>query len=168
MQKGNVDSAMKLITNNMQKGILPLTDTTLTLLKQKRPNSVLTTEEVFLSEQPESIQQIKYENINADAVCKPALKAKGDSRPSGIDANGWKKILTSKQLFENSTDLCTSMANMIKKLCIKKAFLSCRLIPLDRNIRLRPIGVGEMLRRIITSSHHHIGWAVTTMRRTKV
>ena len=118
MQKGNVDSAIKLITNNMQKGILPLTDTTLTLLKQKRPNSVLTTEEVFLSEQSESIQQIKYENINADAVCKPALKTKGYSRPLGIDANGWKKILTSKQFFENSTDLCTSMANMIKKLCI--------------------------------------------------
>ena len=40
------------------------------------------------------------------------------------------------------------MANMIKKLCIEKAFLSCRLIPLDKNPRLRQVGVGEVLRRM--------------------
>ena len=45
-----------------------------------------------MSEQPESIQKIKYENINVDAACKAALKTKGDSGPSGIDVNGWKKI----------------------------------------------------------------------------
>ena len=33
MQKGNVDSAIKLITNKMEKGIIPQTDTTLKLLK---------------------------------------------------------------------------------------------------------------------------------------
>ena len=55
IQKGNVDSAIKLITNNMQNGILPLTDTTLKLLKQKHPKYAPTTEEVLLSDQPESI-----------------------------------------------------------------------------------------------------------------
>ena len=44
MQKDNVDSAIKIITNNMQIGILSLTDTTLTLLKQKHPQSAPTTE----------------------------------------------------------------------------------------------------------------------------
>ena len=34
MQRGNVDSAMKLITNNMQNRIRPLTGTILKLLKQ--------------------------------------------------------------------------------------------------------------------------------------
>ena len=29
-----------------------------------------------------------------------------------------------------------------------EAFLSCGLIPLDKNSGLRPIGVGELLRRI--------------------
>ena len=70
MQKGNVDSAIKLITNNMQNGILPLTDTTLKLLKQRHPESAPTTKEVLLPDQPESSHQIKYENINADAVCQ--------------------------------------------------------------------------------------------------
>ena len=95
MQKGNVDSAIKLITNNMQTGIPPLTDTTLKLFKQKHPKSAPTTEGVLLPDQP---------------------------------------------FAERSTDLCTTIANMIKKLCIGKdlantleTFLSYHLIPLDKN-----------------------------------
>ena len=73
-----------------------------------------------------------------------------------MDADGWKRILTSKQFAQSSTDLCTTIANMIKKLYIDKdlantleAFISCCLIPLDKNPGLRPIEVGEVLRRIV-------------------
>ena len=96
MQKGNVDSAIRLITNNIQNGILTLTDTTLKLLKQKPPKSAPATEEVFLPDQPESIHQIKYEDINADAVGKTALQTTGGSGLSGMEEDGWKRILTSK------------------------------------------------------------------------
>ena len=72
-----------------------------------------------------------------------------------MDADGWKKIITSKQFAESSTDLCATIADMIKELCIEKglantleSFLSCRLIPVDKNPWLRPIDVGEVLRRI--------------------
>ena len=109
-----------------------------------------------MPDQPESIHQIKYENINADAVCKAALKTKGGSGTLEMDADGWKRILTSKQFAESSAGLCTTIANMIKKICIDKdlantlqAFLSCRLIALDKNPRLQPICVGEVLRRIV-------------------
>ena len=73
-----------------------------------------------------------------------------------MDADGSKRILTSKQFAESSTDLCIAIANIIKKLCIERdlantleAFLSCHLIPLDKNPGLGPIGVGEMLRGIV-------------------
>ena len=109
-----------------------------------------------MPDQPESIHLIKYENINADAVCKAALKTKGGSGLLWMDADGWKRILTSRQFAESSTELCTTIANMVKKLCIDEdlantleAFLSCRLIPLDKNPGLRLIGVGEMLRRTV-------------------
>ena len=107
-------------------------------------------------DQLESIHQIKSKNINADAVLKATLKTKSDYGPSGMDADDWKRVLTSKQFAESSTDLCTTIANMIKKLCIDKdlanileAFLFCRLILLDKNPWLRPIGVGEVRRRIV-------------------
>ena len=73
MQKGNVDNATKLINNDMQNGILPLADTTLTLLKEKHPKSAPTTEEVLLPDQPESIHRIKYENINVEAATRGVL-----------------------------------------------------------------------------------------------
>ena len=155
MQRGNVNSAIKLITNNMQNGILPLDKNTLNLLKQKHPEPAASTEEVLLPDKPETAHEIKYENINAESVRKAALKTRGGSGPSGMDADGWRRILTSKQFGDSSTDLCKTLANVIKKLCIEKdfsntleAFLSCRLIPLDKNPGLRPIGVGEVLRRI--------------------
>ena len=91
-----------------------------------------------MSDQPESIHQIKYKNINADAVRKVTLK--GSYKTSGMDAGGWKRIITSRQFAESSTDLCTTITNMVEKLCVDKdlanileAFLSCRLIPLDKN-----------------------------------
>ena len=48
MQKGNVNGAIKLLTNNMRNGILPLTKETLDLLKQKRPNPSPAQQEVLL------------------------------------------------------------------------------------------------------------------------
>ena len=39
MSKGNVNGVLKLLTNNMSNEILPLTDATLQLLKQKYPES---------------------------------------------------------------------------------------------------------------------------------
>ena len=69
---------------------------------------------------------------------------------------GWRRILTYKSFGKSSDDLCTSLAEMSKKLCNTKensdsleAFLACRLIPLDKNLELRPIGIGEVLRRLI-------------------
>ena len=84
-----------------------------------------------------------------------AIKARGGAGPSGMDADGWKRILISNSFGESSTDLCKAFAEVIKKIFIEKdqlssleTFLACRLIPLDKNPGLRPIGVGEILRRI--------------------
>ena len=86
---------------------------------------------------------------------RAAQITKGGSGPSGLDADGWRKPLTSKVFGESNVDLRTTIANVIKKLCISnieddslEAFVACRLVPLDKQPGLRPIGVGEVLRRI--------------------
>ena len=56
-------------------------------LKQKHPpESSPTFAGVLLPDQPGSIHQIKYEIINVDTVRKAALKTKGGSGSSGMDA----------------------------------------------------------------------------------
>ena len=77
MEKGNVNGAMKILTNNMQKGILPLDDKTLKLLHQKHPSPMKASEEVLLPDKPEVIHPIKFENIDGETVRKAALKTKG-------------------------------------------------------------------------------------------
>ena len=37
MEKGNINGALKFLTDNMQNDILPLNDETLTLIHQKHP-----------------------------------------------------------------------------------------------------------------------------------
>ena len=81
---------------------------------------------------------------------------KGGSGPSSLDADEWRRMLTSREFGTSSTDLRKTFAQVIKNLCIEElestasleAFTACRLIPLDKKPGLRPIVVGEVLRRI--------------------
>ena len=58
--------------------------------------------------------------------------------------------MLSKNFGESSSDFCQTLANVTKKLCTEElstlfeGFLACRLIPLNKNPGLRPIGVGEV------------------------
>ena len=78
----------------------------------------------------------------------------GAAGPSGLDAASWKRLCTS---FKGaSTDLCESIAATARRLCTcyidpsgLSAFVACRLIALDKCPGVRPIGIGETVRRII-------------------
>ena len=154
MHKGNVNSAIKLLTNNMESGILPLNNDTLKLLKQKHPEPAKACQDVLLPDEPECAHFVKLETIDGELVRKACMKTKGGSGPSGMDGDGWRYILLSKNVGDAPNDLCKAIASVIKKLCTEKlrsnnieALLASRLIPLDKHHGLRPIGVGEVLRR---------------------
>ena len=66
-----------------------------------------------------------------------------------MDAEGWRRILASNQFGATNCDLRKTFAEVIKKLYTEvdenntiEAFLANRLIPLDKNPGLIPIGVG--------------------------
>ena len=140
----------------MKNGILPLTRLTLNLLQLKHPEGKEASQEILLTDTPETIHPIKFESIDVEKIQKAAVKTQGGSGPSGMDADGWKRVLTSKQFGKSSIDLSKAFDEVIKKICSienqsasLEAFLACRLIPLDKNPGLRTNGVGEVLRRIV-------------------
>jgi len=152
MQRGNVNEAIKILTNNMRNVVLPITDETLHKLRQKHPESKEPGDSALLTDEPTSVYPIKFEMIYAEMVRSATLKTKGSSGPSGLDGDGWRRILTSGNTVLHSVDLCKAFADVIKKLCTQNVdyvsieLLASRLIPLDKNPSLRPIGVGGILR----------------------
>ena len=159
MSKGNVNGAIKLLSDNMVDGIVPLDDETLEILRQKHPEPKQAEYEVLLPDEPFEIHPVIFDEIDADTIRQAAVRTKGGSGPSGMDGDGWRRLLTSKQYGQESTDLCKAIARLAKTLCTDvhpedalQALLACRLIPLNKNPGIRPIGVGEVLRRIIGKS----------------
>ena len=75
------------------------------------------------------------------------------------DSDMWQKLLCSKPHKKKPAGLCKAVADLAKKLNTKEvhpsylqALVAGRLIPLDKNPGVRPIGIGEVLRRIISSA----------------
>ena len=95
-----------------------------------------------------------FDNLDDDAIKRAATETKGSPGPSGLDANQWRKMLTGmEQSFVNLRKTCAKIARRIATETIAPSHLrpynACRLIPLDKKPGVRPIGVGEVLRRII-------------------
>ena len=83
-----------------------------------------------------------------------ALQVSGTAGPSGVDARSWRLFCTS--FGSASADLCHAISAFGRKISTSyvdpsglAAYTACRLIPLDKNPGVRPIGVGEVLRRIV-------------------
>ena len=109
---------------------------------------------MLINDITQSIHKIKYECIDAEVIRNTALHTRGGSRPSGMDIDGWRKILT--------TNISMALANVAEKLSVEsnqtkstEAFLSSRPIPLDKNPGFQPIGVGKVIRKIIGTAVVH-------------
>ena len=109
---------------------------------------------MLLLDPPKKVHPVRFDEINEECVKKAAIRTAGGAGPSGLDGEGWCRILTSRSFGSASTDLRKTIAEIAKCLCSEEeshleALMACKLIPLDKNPGLRPIGIGESLRRII-------------------
>ena len=135
---GQVNSALRYLSDDQGGGILPLSDDVMEQLKEKHP-------------EPQGVQleslvpDTLYYEINGDMVRSAALRTKGSGGPSGVDSNGFRRILTCKSFKRSGTELCVYVDPRGLE-----ALLANRLIPLDKGEgAVRPIRVGEVLRRIM-------------------
>ena len=153
MSKRNESSAIKLVSNNMKGGVLPLNKETTDLIKVKHPVGKAASEDTKLHGPLPTIENIIFDIINDSMVLEAAKITKGGSGPSRIDAGGWRQILVSRDYGNASNNLRKAIALLTKKICIEeieiKRLIASRLVPLNKNLGLRPIGVGEVLRRVM-------------------
>ena len=59
----------------------------------------------MLSDIPERMHPVQFQVIDAEILRKAVMKTKGGSGPSGLDADGWKQILLSKNFGQSFSDL---------------------------------------------------------------
>ena len=148
MKKGNVNTALKLLTNNMKDEILSLNIQTLISLKEKHSESKDASIDILLTDISQRVHPIKFAGIDEEMVRKAAIKTKGGSGPSAMDADGWRRIFCSNNFGDTNVDLRKAIANFIKKICTDEisttsieTSVACRLILLAKNSGLRPMGV---------------------------
>ena len=96
---------------------------------------------------------VLFEQITGEAIKQAAFRTHGAAGPSGVDAYlilWWRLCSSFKRV---SNDLCNALAAVARRLCTTlvhpdglSAFVACRLIPLNKNPGVRPIGIGEVCR----------------------
>ena len=102
----------------------------------------------------DSFHPVIFDKITGALIRKVATRMSGAAGPSSADARDWRRYCCSFQRY--SDDLCDSLASVARKLCTTlvdpkglEAFVAGRLIALNKKPGVRPIGVGEVCRRIV-------------------
>ena len=162
MFEGKTHSALRYLSENPTNGVLDIDDyvdegrTVLETLKAKHPpardihpDALITT-----TYEPPEVHSVLFDRLTTQSIRNAALRTQGSAGPSGVDAAGWKRILTA--FHKDSRDLCAAIAAVGRRITTEfvdpeplKALLACRLIPLNKQPGIRPIGVCEVVRRIL-------------------
>ena len=161
MLLGKVKQALKLINEeNDIAGLHDITEDIREVLQSKHPNGESVKEEAILPDLNQTVEPVIYEEINAEVIKKAAKDTFGSGGPTQVDADIWKFFICSKTFGNTSEILCEEIAILARRLCVEdiphesiSSLLACRLVPLmKRPEGVRPIGIGEILRRIIGKS----------------
>lgn len=163
MFQGKTKAAIRLLTEEVKGGVLRLGDhvdthkTVRDVLKDKHPPSQPAHPDSVIEDDPPEVHPVLFESIDASMMRSAALRTSGAAGPSGLDAVSWRRLCTSFKSASN--DLCHSLAITARRLCTDLVdpatiapLLACRLIALNKNPGVRPIGIGDTARRIIAKA----------------
>ena len=164
MMQRRVSSALKSLTSDPCVGVHKINDDVINALKQKHPKPLPIPENTLLKGPVNQVVPCYFDNIDEEMVSKASSLTIGASGPSQLDAMQYHHLLSSRKYKVENKELRTQIAILARKLATEtldpltlEAYVSCRLIPLDKNPGVRPIGVGEVLRRIVGKC---IGWVL--------
>ena len=127
------------------------------LLAEKHPPPQRASEDILLEGEPSHVNPIRFEALTPKLIERIALQCKGSAGPSGLDANAWRRLCIT---FKGpSRKMCQALSNLARLLASESVdstatepLMACRLIALDKKPGVRPIGVCEVVRRIVAKS----------------
>ena len=104
--------------------------------------------------------------VTGNVIQRAASVIQGSAGPGGCDASHWQDALLrygahSSHLRDQVASVARRLANSIVPWSDIRGFVASRLIALDKNPGVRPIGVGESLRRIV-------GKAITSLTKCDI
>ena len=157
VKEGQMNSALRHLTDDGCGGVLSLNDDVMKQLHEKHPKAHPAKLGLLLFGPVEEVYESAYNEITSEMIREAALRTKGAGGPSNVDANGFQRILASKSFKKSAPNLCDALATTTRRFCTEyidpatiEPILASRLIPLDKgNGDIRPIGVVEVIRRII-------------------
>ena len=166
MFQGKTRAAIGLLSNQNSGGPLHLNDMIDTtngprkvrdILADKHPPGKPVCSEAIIEDSPLEVHPVLFESIDATTIKSAALHTSGAAGPSGLDARSWRRLCTSFK--SASVELCHYLALTARRLCTEfvhpksiAPLLASRLIALNKNPGVCPIGIGDTSRRIIAKA----------------
>ena len=113
--------------------------------------------DTIVNDDTPDVHPVLFESLDAGMIRSAALYTSGAAGPSGLDALGWRRLYALRSRQHPLS--CQSLALTAKRLCTEfvdpvsiAPLMACRLIALDKNPGVRPIGIGDTARRIIAKA----------------
>lgn len=163
MMQGRLRGATRLLSDGGNGNVLSLdtmvdeTHTVRDILHEKHPESGSLSSEAVVNPTSRISHPIIFQEITGTTILESALHTEGGAGPSGLDAQAWRRLCTSFQ--KASNDLCEAVAMTARKIGSTfvdpeplQPLIACRLVALDKCPGVRPVGIGEVSRRIISKA----------------
>ena len=77
----------------------------------------VSSQDILINGPLQNINPAKFQSIDEEIIRKAAIRTKGCLRPSGMDANGWRRILAPNNFWTENSDLRKEFTNVVRKLC---------------------------------------------------
>ena len=139
MMKGKVNAAIRLLDKQESLGVAKLTESTIEELKRLHPEAQPATEGILMTGPKPYFDPIVFGNIDESCIEKAATRTKGAAGPSGLDPDGWRRRLISKNYGKDGKDLRTALARMTHTLCTREMVEESRQLSLEAYVANRLI-----------------------------
>ena len=151
----NLKGAMSLVSEKGKGGILAIDANTKREMSLKHPKpEPMVPDALLKGEPPPGLHSVFFSELDGELVKKCTLRTKGGAGVSQQEDVLWHKMVTGYK--DSSSSLCNAVAALARRLATEyvdplalEALLANRGVAIDKCPGIRPVGVGEIVRRII-------------------